>query len=225
LCRSHGRSAGYAALFVAASIWLSAGVVFAGMEYLIVPLGAGFVLVAPAFTVGFYVISCDLEAGRQPSLRRACAAWRNNPEALFAMGLATLLYLVRWLRFAVLMFALVSPGGGPDTQGMPVFPTCGPWCLGFAIAMGAVMAGIVFIFGAFSLPLVLERKIGLTEALATSVVAVVLNARAMAVWFALVAVFIGLGLAAWSIGLCITLPLIGHASWHAHQAVIRPAGG
>ena len=88
--------------------------------------------------------------------------------------------------------------------------------------MGAILATVAFVGGAFSLPLMLDRREGLMEALATSATAVALNARAMAVWAALVVLFTAAGLASWYIGLCVTLPLIGHATWHAYRAVIRP---
>ena len=87
----------------------------------------------------------------------------------------------------------------------------------------AVMASVVFVAGAFSLPLMLDRPVGLAEALATSATAVAVNARPMAVWAALIVLFTVAGLACWYIGLCVTLPLIGHASWHAYRAVLRPA--
>jgi len=56
----------------------------------------------------------------------------------------------------------------------------------------------------------------------TSAVAVAINARTMAVWAGLVVLFTAAGLAAAFVGLAITLPLIGHATWHAYRAVIRP---
>jgi uncharacterized membrane protein len=83
------------------------------------------------------------------------------------------------------------------------------------------MATLAFTLGAFSLPLLLDRKVGILEAVATSAVAVVLNAKAMAVWAGLVVLFTAAGLAAGYVGLAITLPLIGHATWHAYRAVIR----
>jgi uncharacterized membrane protein len=96
--------------------------------------------------------------------------------------------------------------------------------LALGTAVGAVMATIAFVAGAFSLPLMLDRRVGLVEALATSATAVALNARAMAVWAALIVLFTAAGLASWYLGLCVTLPLIGHATWHAYRAVIRPPG-
>ena len=114
--RSRGLSAAYAFAFVVAGFWLTAGLAVADMEYLIVPLAAGFLLIGPALTVGFYAISRDLEAGREPTLGGAYAAWRNNPEALLAMGLAMLLYLAVWLQFAAVMFALAFPNMGFDWE-------------------------------------------------------------------------------------------------------------
>ena len=225
--RSRGLSAAYAFVFVIAGLWLTAGLVAAGMEYLTVPLAAGFMLVGPALTVGFYAISRDLEANREPTLRGAYAAWRSNPEALFAMGVAMVLYLMVWLRFAALVFAVTFPDLGFDWERAlagTLFTGPGLWVLAIGVGVGAVMASVAFIVGAFSLPLMLDRKIGLTEAVATSAAAVARNPRAMAVWGGLVVLFVGAGLATWYIGLCITLPLIGHATWHAYRAVLPPAG-
>ena len=93
--------------------------------------------------------------------------------------------------------------------------------LAVGTVVGGVMASIAFAAGAFSLPLLLDRKVGVLEALVTSVVAVVLNAPAMVVWAALVVLFAAAGLALGYVGLAVTLPLLGHATWHAYRAVIR----
>lgn len=90
--------------------------------------------------------------------------------------------------------------------------------------IGCVMAGIAFATGAFSLPLLLDRKAGLVEAISTSVVGVLLNARVMALWAAIIVVSTAAGILTLYIGLAVSLPLIGHASWHAYRAVVRPGG-
>ena len=222
--RSRGLSAAYAFLFVLAGTWLTTGLAMSDMGYLIVPLGAGFLLVGPALTLGFYAISRDLESGDEPTLRRAFCAWKSNPEALIGMGLGMVVFLLLWLLFAALVFALAFPDAGFDWERALVstlFTDRGLWFLGFGSAVGALMAGTAFLFGAFSLPLMLDRKTELAEALAISATAVAVNPRAMAVWAGLVVLFIGAGLATWYVGLCVTLPLIGHATWHAYRAVIR----
>jgi uncharacterized membrane protein len=223
--RSRGLSAAYAFGFVVAGLWLTAGLTAAGMDYLILPLAAGFLLVGPAFALGFYAISRDLEAGREPTLRRAFAAWQGNAETLFGMGLAMVMYLAAWLLVAAVLFALAFPDMGFDWQramdGM-LFTARGQWFLAAGTVVGAVMASVAFVIGAFSLPLMLDRKVGLIEAVGTSAAAVARNPWTMTVWAALVVLFTGVGLATWYVGLCVTLPLIGHATWHAYRAVIRP---
>jgi uncharacterized membrane protein len=70
--------------------------------------------------------------------------------------------------------------------------------------------------------MLLERRVGMAEAIATSFTAVMLNLRTMALWAATLVVLIVSGMAAFGIGLAVTLPLAGHATWHAYRAVIRP---
>jgi uncharacterized membrane protein len=222
--RGRGISVAYASVFVVFGLVLSFGLAAIDAEFLILPLTAGFLLVGPALTVGFYAISRDLEEGRDPSLASAFGAWRRNPAPLFAGGLALLVFLMIWMRFAAVVFALSFPDFGFDWERIVVttlFTRQGLTFLALGTAVGGVMATIAFVVGAFSLPLMLDRKVGLLEALATSAVAVVLNARTMAVWAALITLFTAVGLASWYIGLCVTLPLIGHAAWHAYRGVIR----
>jgi uncharacterized membrane protein len=43
------------------------------------------------------------------------------------------------------------------------------------------------------------------------------NPKPMALWAALIVVFVGLGLAPFFLGLVVALPLIAHATWHAYK--------
>ena len=192
----------------------------------IISLSIGQVFVAAGFllTVGFYGISRDIEAGRGPSFTGAFLAWRANPFPLLGLGLALVLFLIVWMRLAAMIFAICFPYTTLDVQALlnaALFTQEGITFLAIGTIVGGFMATLAFTFGAFSLPLLLDRKVGILEAIATSAVAVVLNARAMAVWAALVVLFTAAGLAAGYVGLAVTLPLIGHATWHAYRAVIR----
>ena len=211
-------------IVVVAGFLLTAGLTLAGLFHLIAPLMVGFLLVGPSLTVGYYALSRDVEAGRPPSLSAALAAWRANPGPILCLGLALVAFLVLWMRFAALIFAIFFPYSMLDVQALlnaTLFTTEGLSFLAVGTLVGGLMATIAFAAGAFSLPLMLDRKVGLLEALVTSVVAVVLNARAMAVWAALLVLFAGAGLLAGYIGLAVTLPLLGHATWHAYRATIH----
>jgi uncharacterized membrane protein len=222
--RSRGVSFAYAFVFVVAGACLTAGLTAAELESLIMPLAAGFMLIGPALAVGFYAISRDLEANRSPALGSAYFAWRANPQPLFALGLSVLTFLLMWLIFAGMVYAVSFPDAGFDWQralpGSLLTVKALPF-LAAGTAVGAVMATIAFVAGAFSLPLLLDQRVDVMEALAISATAVVMNARAMAVWAGLVVLFTVAGLVWWYVGLCVTLPLIGHATWHAYRAVIR----
>jgi uncharacterized membrane protein len=212
------------AIVVAAGFVLTFGLALAGYFYLTAPLLVGFLLVGPALTVGYYAISRDVEAGQAPSLGRALAAWRANAGPILCLGLALVAFLVLWMRFAALIFAIFFPYVMLDVQALvnaTLFTVQGVSFLAVGTLVGGVMATIAFAAGAFSLPLMLDRRVGLLEALATSVVAVALNAKAMLVWAALVVLFTGAGVLAGYVGLAVTLPLLGHATWHAYRATIR----
>jgi uncharacterized membrane protein len=124
-----------------------------------------------------------------------------------------------------MIFAICFPFTTLDMQALlnaTLFTRDGITFLVVGSIVGAGMATIAFTLGAFSLPLLLDRKVGIFQALVMSAVAVVMNARTMAVWAGLVVLFTAAGLACAYVGLVVTLPLIGHATWHAYRAVIRP---
>ena len=218
-------SLGYGLIFVTAGLILTAGLYLAGLAYLIAPLSAGFLLVGPALTVGLYAISRDLERGRQPSLLRALTAWRANPTRLIGIGLFLVLFLIIWIRLAVLIFAISFPYETLSIEKMlsaTLFTHEGNIFLLIGTVVGSVMATIAFTASVVSLPMLLDRNVDILQAVVTSVVAVAMNARIMALWAMLIVIFTAAGLLTGYIGLAVTLPLIGHASWHAYRTLIRP---
>ena len=59
------------------------------------------------------------------------------------------------------------------------------------------------------------------DAIATSVAAVRLNLRPMALWAASIVFLVVLGMVPGMIGLLVTLPLVAYATWHAYRDVVR----
>jgi len=218
-------SLAYGAIFVIAGLVMTVGMYFGGWEYLIAPSIEGFLLVGPSLTVGFYAISKKMEVGESPTFIGALNAWRVNMGSLLAMGLAQLCFLVIWLRISVLIFAINFPYVTMDLKSMlnVIFFTFeGYVFLATGTVFGAGLALVAFMTGVVSLPLLLDRKVDLVQALVTSVVAVIVNFRVMMVWAVIVVVVTGVGLVAGLVGLAVTLPLIGHANWHAYRGLIKP---
>jgi uncharacterized membrane protein len=88
------------------------------------------------------------------------------------------------------------------------------------LALGGVGAAVVFAATVVSVPLLLDRDIGLGAALATSVRAVGENPLTMALWAAIIMLLTFLSMATFMLGFAITIPVIGHATWHAYRDVV-----
>ena len=215
-------SISYAALFIICGMILSFGFYFMGWPYLILPGLTGFLLVGPAVGLGFYEISRRYAAGERVTLMAAVTAARYNKLGIFGLGVALAFVFQVWIRISFTVFALNFPGIMPD-WGVILMRALSMEGVYFGIsiaAVGAVFATCIFFIGAFSMPMMMDRNSVLLSSLITSAYAVVRNRNAMILWAAIIVIFTGLGLATAGIGLFVTLPLIGHATWHAYKQVM-----
>ena len=214
----------YGLLFVIIGLALTVGLWRVRATYLILPLASGLMLIGPGLTLGFQAISRDLERNEHPSFVRALLAWRANPASIFNFGMACTCYFLLWIWLAQLVFDHSFP---PATEMDPqrvlnaiLFTGDGLTFLTLFLVLGAVMATLAFAAGAFAIPMLLDRKVDIIEAMATSFAAVIVNLPAMIVWAAILVVLTAAGMALFYVGLVVTLPLAGYATWHAYRAVI-----
>lgn len=214
----------YGLLFAIAGYVLTALIWYFEIFSLVLPLAAGFVLVGPLLCVGLYDISRRLEKGQAVSFALSLGAWRPNLSQIALMGLALTLFLLAWLRFATLLFALFFSDSPPRPEPfflLDVFFSARS--LPFLIvgtAIGGVLAALAFTISVVSIPLLLDRDANVISAIASSVESVRQNFWPMMLWAWLIVLFVGAGIATAYVGLIITLPLIGHASWHAYRDLV-----
>jgi len=234
----HWLAAGWRDFTAAPAASFSYGLIFAvigaGIAYflsasqnlfMLLPLAAGFMLVGPVLTVGFQAISRDLEQNKHPSFATALFAWRRNAGSIIYAALAFMFLFLVFIRLSEILFALTFPASaGPDAASLlhaTFFTAGGLQFLALFLAFGAVVAALAFAGGAFALPMMIDRNVGMAEAVATSFTAVMMNLRAMALWAILLVALVAAGMAMAFIGLAVTLPVAGHAAWRAYRETIK----
>ena len=75
-----------------------------------------------------------------------------------------------------------------------------------------------------SFPLLLERDVDFVTAMITSVRAVVMSPIPMIGWAALIVVLLILSALPFFLGLLlVTLPVLGHATWHLYRRIVAAA--
>ena len=187
------------------------------------PLAAGFMFVAPALAICFYDISRRLERNELVTFAVVAFAWKPHVSQIAGMGLVMMLFQLAWIRFATLLFALFfgpKPASWDRFIQALFFSTDGLPFLIIGTLSGGILAILAFAIGVTAFPMLLDRDVGAATAIATSVRATVVNWRVMTGWAALIVMFTAAGLVTGCLGLIVTMPLIGHASWHAYREMV-----
>jgi uncharacterized membrane protein len=193
--------------------------------YLVYPIAMGFALIAPFASVGFYSVSDFRERGMPLSWSAVFGAIREaSRKDLRWMALITGFTFFMWVDYAAILFLLMM---GFDALGpqafQEIFTT--PHGLLFLVVgnlTGAVIAMIIFSISVVTYPMLYDRDVDFVTAIVTSVRLVFANPLTMLVWCATIGVMTALALLTVFAGLFLTLPILGHASWHLYRRAVEP---
>lgn len=190
------------------------------------PVVAGLTILGPAVSAGFYELARRQEAGED-------AGWTHFLDPLRGRSRLPILALtgmmmgvfLAWLGAAWAIYNATLGLAPPATLGAFVtqlFTTPAGWAM---IVVGNLIGGlfavVTLMISAISFPMVVDKPMGATAAVMTSIAAFRENPGPMLGWGARIAALLVLGSLPLFIGLAVVLPVVGFATWHLYTRVVE----
>ena len=214
-----------ALLYPVAGLVSAAAVERQSLLPVIAPLVTGFALIGPLATLWIAELSRRREQTGSASLVDALGVLRSPQRgAIAALGLIQILLLVAWIAAADGIYQATMGAVPPATFGgflAALFGTAtGLTLLLVWIGVGAVFAVVALAIGAVSFPLLLDRPVTLPAAIRISATVLLVNPHVLFAWGGIVVAGLLLGALPALLGLCVVLPVLGHATWHLYRRLV-----
>jgi uncharacterized membrane protein len=216
----------FAAFYVLGGLGIVYGLSSIGQGWWLIPIMAGFPLLAPFTAVGLYEVSRRREGGLPigwGGVLRALGG--RGDEQLILMGAIVFVAFSFWMILAHGIFAIFlgESGIGAET-GALLMSTDALLMMLVGGAVGGVFALGLFAITVISLPMLVDREVDFITAIIVSLGVVRSNKRLMLGWAVLIAVTLILAMIPLFAGLFVALPVLGHATWHLYRRAVSGNG-
>ncbi len=193
---------------------------------------SGFLVVAPVLATSLYAMSRALERREPIRLALLRATWLSWQQSRFVerggywclvrFGVLLALAGTGWVLTSAALITLMAPAPINTPMDFLRHVVLGRNHFLFEawLSMGGILAAPIFASSVVSIPLMLDRRISLLDAVLTSWRVVLANPAPMAMWSALIMLLVALGFATLLTGLLVVVPILGHASWHAYRDLV-----
>ena len=194
---------------------------------------SGFLVVAPVLATSLYALSRALQHGQPPTFGVVLKTWLNWQDShvnrwgndywcMLQFGSLLALAATGWVLTSAALITLLAPVPilSPQDFVQHVVLAENGWLFELWLAMGGVLAAPIYASSVVAMPLLLDRRVTLLQAVLTSWRSVLANPLPMGLWAALIAALTLLGLGTLMLGLIPLMPLLGHASWHAYSDLV-----
>ena len=194
---------------------------------------SGFLFVAPVLAASLYALSRDLENKQAFGWRTIWTTWSNwqlshhdkrsnDYWCMVQFGLLLAVAATGWVLTSAALITLLSPIAihSPLDFLRYVLGAKEGYLFEIWLALGGFMAAPIFASSVVTMPLLLDRRVSLLQAILISWSVVLKNPVPMAIWAAILLVMTLLGLCSLLLGLVAVVPLLGHASWHAYRDLV-----
>ncbi len=234
LCRNPWLSMGHGLLMAVAAwciTWLAHD-----RFWVLAGLLSAFMVAAPVLATGLYAKSRAIERGDTIDLGLLVDTWTRwkmrlqaQPDSYWALvrfGLLLGLAALGWVLTSSAFIWSMSPVPihTPMDFLRHVVASQEHRLFEIWLALGGLMAAPLFASSVVAMPMLLDRRVTVLQAVLTSWKAVITHPVTMAFWAFLLMLFSLLGIFSLYLGLVAVVPLLGHASWHAYRELVDVRG-
>lgn len=195
---------------------------------------SGFLVVAPVLATSLYAISRALEKGETVDFRLIANTWtrwqysryavRGGYWSMVRFGVLLALAGTGWVLTSASLITLMAPQPVNTPMDFLRHVVLAPqhYLFELWLTLGGLMAAPLFASSVISMPLLLDRRATVLQAVLTSWQAVLRNPAALGLWAGMIMLLTLAGMVTALLGLIVIVPWLGHASWHAYRDLVDP---